>query len=449
MSSSDATFLPEEVIRKKRDRQPLTAHELKLFVDGTVSGAVSQGQIGAFTMAVYLNGMSREERIAYTLAMRDSGKVIDWSEIGLTGPTIIDKHSSGGVGDEKVSLIVAPLVAACGIHMPMISARGLGHTGGEIDLLDCIPGYDFTPPSDTFMRVVKDIGCAIIGPTPDLAPADRPIFYVRDVSATVESIPLITGSIMSKKLAAGINGLVMTVPFGSGAFMKNEAEARTLAESLIEVATGAKVPMVALISDLTQVLGDSVGNNLQILEIIAFLTGEFREARLLETVLALAAEILLMGGIEPTNEAARATALRRLDDGSATDRFARMVAAFGGPADLVQAPDRYLAHAPMVQPVYADQGGFVGDMDCFAIGMAMVSLGAGRTLPDQQLDHAVGLSGMTQTGSAIGPDRPICFVHARSVQAWDSAATAIRGAVKIRPEIPVEQPVIRGRLAGP
>ena len=299
------------------------------------------------------------------------------------------------------------------------------------------------------MRVVKDIGCAIIGPTPDLAPADRPIFYVRDVSATVESIPLITGSIMSKKLAAGINGLVMTVPFGSGAFMETEADARALAESLIEVATGAKVPMVALISDLTQVLGDSVGNNLQIREIIAFLTGEFRETRLLETVLALAAEILLMGGLVSSTDAARATALRRLDDGSATDRFTRMVEAFGGPADLVEAPGRYLATAPVVQPVYPDQAGLVGDMDCFAIGMAMVSLGAGRTLPDQKLDHAVGLSGMTRTGSAIGPDRPICLVHARSVEAWNRAATAIRRAVKIRQEIAVEQPVIRGRLASP
>jgi thymidine phosphorylase len=398
-------------------------------------------------MAVYFNGMSASERVAYALAMRDSGRVIDWSEVGLSGPTIIDKHSSGGVGDEKVSLIVAPLVAACGIHMPMISARGLGHTGGEIDLLECIPGYDIAPKSELFMRAVKEIGCAIIGPTADLAPADRPIFYVRDVSATVESIPLITGSIMSKKLAAGINGLVMTVPFGTGAFMKTEDRASELAASMLEVAYGAHVPMVALISDLTQVLGDAVGNAPQIHEIVRFLTNQHREPRLTETVLALATEILVMGGVAGTAAAAREIATRALDDGSAAERFARMVAALGGPTDLVDHPDKHLERAPVVAPVFATDTGIVQEMDCFAIGMAMVKLGAGRTKPDDKVDNAVGVSIMTQVGGPADKQTPLCLLHARTRSDWERAAAEIRAAIRLGPEHPRQMPVIRRRLA--
>ncbi len=440
-------FLPQEVIRKKRDGETLSRDEIVRFVDGTVSGSVGPSQIGAFTMAVYLNGMSRDERVAYALAMRDSGRVIDWSEIGLSGPTLIDKHSSGGVGDEKVSLIVAPLVAACGIHMPMISARGLGHTGGEIDLLDAVPGYDTAPPSGRFRQAVKDIGCAIIGPTADLAPADRPIFYVRDVSATVESIPLITGSIMAKKLAAGISGLVMTVPFGSGAFMKTEARAEELALSMIDVAAGVDVAMTALVSDLTQILGDAVGNVLQLHEIVRFLTGDYREPRLAETVLALAGEILVMGGLAATPDAARAEAQRRMDDGSAAECFGRMVAAFGGPADFVERPDRHLEQAPVRAPVFPATDGIIQDMDCYAIGMALVGLGAGRTLPDDPVDNAVGLSAMRSVGARVGASMPICLLHARNAAAWEAASTEIREAVRIGAEAPPPMPVIRKRLS--
>lgn len=446
MSVAHRPFLPQEVIRRKRDGEILEQADLKQFVDGTVSGAVSQAQIGAFTMAVYLNGMSRQERIDYTLAMRDSGRVIDWATVGLGGPAIIDKHSSGGVGDEKVSLIVAPLVAACGIHMPMISARGLGHTGGEIDLLEAIPGYNTVPTTDVFMNTVKDTGCAIIAPTPDLAPADKPIFYARDVCATVESIPLITGSIMSKKLAAGINGLVMTVPFGSGAFMKTEARAAELAESLLDVASGAGVPMTALISDLTQILGDNVGSGLQILEIIRFLTGEYREPRLLETVLALASDILVMGGLATNLETAREIAGQRLDDGSATDRFASMVVALGGPADLVDLPGRYIEDAPVIRPVYLQKTGFVSQMDCYAIGIALLAIGAGRTRPQDEIDHTVGASSFASIGSPIDATHPFCILHAPSKETWQRCAAAIEAAVECS-ELAMEPfPVIRLRL---
>ncbi len=245
-------FLPQEIIRIKRDGGILSAQQLQNFVAGVSSGSISEGQIGAFNMAVFLRGMSVDERVAFALAMRDSGDVCDWSNSGLPPSTItassiplstiIDKHSTGGVGDEKASLILVPLVAACGIHMPMISGRGLGHTGGEVDLLEAIPGYDIAPPLELFMATVRKIGCALIGPTPRLAPADAAIFKVRDVTATVESIPLITGSIMSKKLAAGIHGLVMTVNFGRGAFMQTVEQAQELAESMLGVASGAGGP---------------------------------------------------------------------------------------------------------------------------------------------------------------------------------------------------------------
>lgn len=442
---SDEMFVPQEVIRKKRDREDLSAAELKLFVDGTVSGAVSEGQIGAFTMAVYLNGMSRAERVAYTLAMRDTGRVIDWSEVGLSGPTIVDKHSSGGVGDEKVTLIVAPLVAACGIRIPNMSARGLGHTGGETDLLAAVPGYDFAPPSRIFMEAVRDIGCAVIGPTPELAPADNPIFRNRDVCSTVESIDLITGSIMSKKLAAGSNGLVMTVPFGTGAFMKTAARATDLADSLIDVANGVGIPMVALISDLTQILGDSVGNALQMHEVVRFLTGAYREPRLEETVLALAEEIVLMGGLAPDRAEARRLAAERLDDGEAARRFSRMIAAFGGPADFVERPEAHLPVAPVIGPVFPERDGIVQSMDCFAIGMAMVSLGAGRTRPDDPVDDAVGVSGVSRVGTAVGSARPLLTLHARSEQRWHAAAQAIRTAIAVGDATSETIPVIQAR----
>jgi thymidine phosphorylase len=397
-------------------------------------------------MAVYLNGMSRKERIDYTLAMRDTGQVLDWSTVDLQGPTIIDKHSSGGVGDEKVSLILAPLVAACGIHMPMISARGLGHTGGEIDLLEAIPGYDTVPETETFMATVKDIGFAIIAPTPALAPADKPIFYARDVCATVESIPLITGSIMSKKLAAGINGLVMTVPFGSGAFMKTEKRAKELAESLIDVASGAGVPMIALISDLTEVLGDSVGSGLQVLEVIRFLTGQHREPRLMETVLALAADILVMGGLAASPASARQVAEHRLLDGSAADRFGRMVMALGGPADLVEYPGKYIAGAPVIRPVFLRKSGFVRAMDCYAIGIALLSIGAGRTRPQDDIDHTVGASCFASVGSLVDATHPFCVLHAPSEASWHHCALAIEAAVECSELAMAPSPVIRLRL---
>ncbi len=336
-----SSFLPAQVIRAKRNGESLSDIAIHRFVEGIGSGEVSEAQIGAFTMACFLNGMTPQETAALTLAMRASGEVVDWSGSGLDPRTIIEKHSTGGTGDENVSLIVAPLVAACGVAMPMISARGLGHTGGEVDLMEAVPGAAIAPSTDVFRNAVIAAGAAIIGPTPQLAPADAAIYYVRDVTATVESIPLITASILSKKLAAGASGLVMSVNYGSGAFMSTYGEAEALAKSLIAVARLAGLPMVAPIVEMDEVMGDAIGSRLQLREVIGFLSGGKQESRIRALVMDLSAEILIMAGLADTQQEALDLAEARLADGSALNRFQRMIAALGGPQDLAANPDRY------------------------------------------------------------------------------------------------------------
>ena len=440
-------FLPQEIVRKKRDREELTAAEIGQFVEGIMDGGVDRSQIAAFTMAVYLHGMTPAEQVALTLAMRDSGTVLRWEAVEARGQRVMEKHSSGGVGDEKVTLIVVPLVAACGLIAPNISGRSLGHTGGELDLLEAIPGYQIQPTKERFRAAVEEVGGAIIGPTPDLAPADRAIFHVRDVTSTVESIPLIVSSILSKKLAAGAQGMVMTVPFGTGAFMRREQDAVDLATALIEVAGAAGLPMVALISDLEQVLGDAVGNALQIFEVIAFLQGTARESRLLEVVLTIAAEMVALAGVAAGMDEVRALVLARLEDGSAATRFARMVEALGGPADLMERPEAYLARAEVVEAVYPEAEGLVHGMDCWEIGMALVEMGAGRTQPEQTIDYAVGISGVAHVGDRVGSARPLCRLHARDLAQWERAAAALRRAYRIGEGAVTPEPVIRRRLA--
>jgi thymidine phosphorylase len=439
-------FLPQDVIRKKRDGEQLDAAALRAFVHGVTSGEVNQGQIGAFTMATYLNGMTVDEQVALTLAMRDSGTVLDWTPLLPPGSRVIEKHSSGGVGDEKVTLLVLPVVAACGVFAPNISGRSLGHTGGELDLLEAIPGYTIEPPSETFMHTVRDAGTAIIGPTADLAPADRMIFHVRDVTATVESIPLIVSSILSKKLAAGPDGMVMTVPFGSGAFMRDEADAVQLATALVDVARAAGLPIVALISDCDSVLGDAVGNALQIREVIAFLNGVQQEHRLREVVLTIAAEIVLLAGAAPTLASAAALVAEKLADGSAARRFASMVDALGGPADLMDDPDRYLERAAIIAPVYAETPGSVTRMDCFRIGMALVTIGAGRVNPEDRIDFSVGISNVVRVGDDVDERTPLCLLHARTQTQWEYAAGELRAAFHLGAKASPAA-LFRGRLA--
>jgi thymidine phosphorylase len=432
-------MIPAEVIRRKRDGHALRSDEIEFVVRGITDGSLSDAQVGALAMALFLNGMEPTERVALTEAMRDSGTVIPWD----ADRPVVDKHSTGGVGD-KVSLMLAPIVAACGGAVPMISGRGLGHTGGTLDKLDSIPGYDTTPDVETLKRVVREAGCAIVGQTGDLAPADRRLYAIRDATGTVESIPLIVASILSKKLAAGLDALVMDVKVGSGAFMEERHEADELALALVEVAGGAGLPTVALITDMHQVLGSTAGNALEVREAIDFLTGA-QESRLHEVTLSLAASLLVQGGLADDEDTAGAAAQDALDSGAAAETFARMVAALGGPADLMERPDDHLATAPVQRPVIAD--GVVTGMDCRAVGLVITGLGGNRARETDAIDPAVGLSDVAPVGTALGPDRPLAIVHARDAARAEQAERALRAAVRLGELAPTERPVVAGRVA--
>ena len=341
--------------------------------------------------------------------MRDSGTVLEWD---LDRP-VLDKHSTGGVGD-KVSLILAPILAACGAAVPMISGRGLGHTGGTLDKLDSIPGYASTPATEVIRRVVREAGCAIVGQTADLAPADRRLYAVRDATGTVESIPLIVASILSKKLAEGLDALVLDVKTGSGAFMAAREDADALAQALVEVANGAGLKTVALITDMDEVLGTTAGNALEVRESIDHLTGASREPRLHEVTVALAAAALVQARLARGRRAgARDRSRRVLDDGSAAERFATMVAALGGPADLLESPGSHLPHACVTRPVAPERPGYVVGVDARAVGLVVTGLGGNRRREDDTIDYAVGLSHVAPIGAEVGPDRPLAIVHAR------------------------------------
>jgi thymidine phosphorylase len=422
-------MLPQEIIRKKRDGGTLDAAEIRFLIDGLTSGSVSEGQVAAFAMAVFFRGMEMPERIALTRAMKESGTVLDWRGLNLPGP-VIDKHSTGGIGD-KVSLMLAPILAACGGFNPMISGRGLGHTGGTLDKLDSIPGYRSQPDLATFRKVVKDVGCAVIGQTDDLAPADRRLYAIRDVTATVESIPLITASILSKKLAAGLDALVMDVKTGSGAFMPELAGARDLARSIVDVANGAGLKTAALITDMNQALGSSVGNAVEILEAIDYLTGKHRERRLHEVTVALAGELLALSGLAVHAEAGRAKAEKALGNGEPAEIFARMVSALGGPRDLMQHPGTYLQPAPVVRPCFPVRDGTITRIDARAVGIAVVGLGGGRRRAEDKIDHRVGLTEVLGLGESASAHRPLATIHAASEGAAEAAAAELRAAFTV------------------
>ena len=432
-------FPPQEVIRAKRDGAILPDDAIAAFVAGIGDGTVSEGQAAAMAMAVCLNGMTARERVALTRAMTASGRVLEWPDLGRP---ILDKHSTGGVGD-KVSLVLAPIMAACGAAVPMISGRGLGHTGGTLDKLDSIPGYDTAPGVDTFQRIVADVGCAIIGPTDDLAPADRRLYAIRDVTATVESVALITASILSKKLAAGLDGLVMDVKTGNGAFMAEMAAAREVADSIVTTAAGAGLPARAVITDMSQVLGDTAGNALEVGEAVAYLTGARREPRLHEVVTTLCRELLLLGGLADDSAAAEAAVEAALDGGAASESFQRMVAASGGPADFVEGHDRYLPRAPVVMAAEVETDAWVGAVETRSVGLAVLALGGGRTGAGRPIDHAVGISEVAGPGDRVGPGRPLALVHARTDLDAAGAVAALRSAVELASAPPpVAGPVV-------
>jgi thymidine phosphorylase len=433
-------FLPQEIIRKKRDGGILTAEEIRFFVRGITDNNVTEGQIAALAMAVYFNDMNMDERVAFTLAMRDSGQVMEWKSLGLPGP-VVDKHSTGGVGD-VVSLMLGPMIAACGGFVPMISGRGLGHTGGTLDKFDSIPGYCTVPDPELFRKVVREVGVAIIGQTAQLAPADKRFYSIRDITATVESVAMITGSILSKKLSAGLDALVMDVKVGSGAFMPTYEKSVELAESIVNVGNGAGTRTSAILTGMNESLCPVAGNALEVRMAMDYLSGVSRPARLHEVTMALCAEMLVISGISKMHDEANARLQAALDSGAAAERFARMVAALGGPADLMERPDAYLEKAPVVVPVPALESGYAAATDCRALGLSVVSLGGGRTRPQDPIDFAVGLSGLVELGQQVEAGQALAFVHARTQAAAEQAVRQVQGAYRIALEKPAAEPMI-------
>jgi thymidine phosphorylase len=435
-------MIPQEIIRRKRDGETLSADDIQAFIASLAEGRLSEGQIGAFAMAVWFKGMGRDEVVALTMAMARSGDLLSWADMDRP---IADKHSTGGVGD-NVSLMLAPIAAACGLAVPMISGRGLGHTGGTLDKLESIPGYLITPDAALFRKVVKEAGCAIIGQTGALAPADGKLYAVRDVTATVDSIPLITASILSKKLAAGLETLVLDVKVGNGAFMASREDAERLATSLVEVANGAGVKTSALFTDMNQPLADAVGNAVEIRNCLDFLAGRKTGTRLETVVLAFAADMLTSSGIASSLEDGERRAADALSSGRAAEIFGRMVHMLGGPADLLERPDAYLPLAPSIVPVVALQAGWLSACDAREIGMAVIDLGGGRRHPDDRIDHRVGFTDLLPLGTRVERGDLIGMVHAATDASANAAANALQANYNISDRAPVLPAVISKRL---
>lgn len=442
-----AAPLPQELLRRKRDGEALAAAELAVIATGLADGSLSDAQAAAFAMAVYFRGMTPDERTALTLAMRDSGGVLDWRGESLPGP-VLDKHSTGGVGD-LVSLPLGPMLAACGAFVPMISGRGLGHTGGTLDKLGAIPGYDVQPDEATLRRVVREAGVAIVGAGERLAPADRRLYAIRDVTATVDCLPLIVASILSKKLAAGLDGLVLDVKAGNGAVRPAAAAARELAAALVGTARQAGLRCAALVTGMSQPLARSAGNALELREALAMLAGRPADPRLLEVTLALGARLLALGGVVADEATACGRLERALAGGAAAERFARMVAGLGGPADLLERPDRHLATAPVVVDVPAPVGGYVTHIDTRALGLVVVALGGGRTRPGAPIDPRVGLDQIRPLGTRVVAGEPLARVHAADQAAAGRARASVLAAFGLAGAPPPGDPAVIERMDAP
>ncbi len=417
-----------EIIRAKRDGKAIPAAELAALVDGFTRGRVPEYQMAAFCMAVFFRGMDGAEVRALTDAMLRSGDVLDLSDIPGAK---VDKHSTGGVGD-KVSLALAPLAAACGVKVPMISGRGLGHTGGTLDKLEAIPGFRVDLPVERFRALVGEVGACLVGQTERLAPADRKLYALRDVTATIESIPLIAASIMSKKLAEGIDALVLDVKVGSGAFMKRVEDARALARTLAEIGRGMGKKVTALLTAMDQPLGRAVGNALEVAEVIELLGGG-GPADLRELTVELTAEMLVLGGAARDLAAARGSVSRAIADGRGLAKLEQIVAAQGGDASAVRDPAR-LPRAPRTYDVAAPATGFVEAIDAEAIGLAAVALGAGRARLEDRIDPAVGIVVHRKLGDRVERGEPLCTVHEGDRgEPRDRIAARLGGAWRIGP----------------
>ena len=405
-------FLPQELIRKKRDGASLNEAEIGFLVQGISDGSLTDAQLGAFAMAVFKCGMSMNERVDLTRHMMNSGDTLQWSQLELDGP-VVDKHSTGGVGD-KISLMLAPIVAACGGYVPMVSGRGLGHTGGTLDKLESIPGYDGTPNNSKFQSLVKKVGCAIIGQTANLAPADQRFYATRDVTATVESIDLITASILSKKLASGLDALVMDIKTGNGAFAADYKMAQELAQSIANVSNQSGVPTSCLITDMNQVLGHSVGNATEVTECLDFLVNpKDANTRLITLTIELSAYMLQLSGLEKDLDIARKKSQDALNSGQAASIFGKMIYELGGPIDLLEKPNKHLNPMPIISPVKSKVSGYISEIDVRAVGLSMIHLKAGRTRSTDPIDHGVGLSEIVSVGQWVSKGDTLAMAHCR------------------------------------
>ena len=429
------------VLARLRHGQPLQADDLVWVAGALADGQISDAQAGAFAMGVCARGLGEAERVALTLAMRDSGTVLEWD---LPGP-VLDKHSTGGVGD-CVSLVLAPALAACGAYVPMISGRGLGHTGGTLDKLEAIPGLVTQLDAPRFREVVDAAGCAIVSASAEIAPADKRLYAVRDVTSTVDSLDLITASILSKKLAGGLEGLVLDVKVGSGAFMKDMDEARALAQALVGTANAAGCKTSALITDMSQPLAPSLGNALEVAEVMAVLTDAPR-GPLAEISAALGGVLLADAGLAEDVQAGADAIVAALRDGRAADRFGRMIAGMGGPVQFVDNWRRFLPEATVIREVTAREDGCVAAIDGEALGLAVVDLGGGRRVESDLVDPAVGIARVARLGQEVRKGQPLAVVHAARPDAADKAAAVIRTAIHLTSTAPSERPdLIRERI---
>jgi thymidine phosphorylase len=440
-------LLPQEVIRTKRDGGNLNQQQIQFFVDGLVDQHFNDAQVGSMAMAIFQQGMNTQEITWLTHAMMNSGDVLHWrGEYTLNGP-IVDKHSTGGVGD-KVSFMLAAIVAACGAFVPMVSGRGLGHTGGTSDKLESISGFNVQPSTDKFQQIVKDLGFAIISQTDNIAPADKRLYGIRDVTATVESIPLITASILSKKLSAGLDALVMDIKVGNGAMMTDIKQATALAQSIVNVANHAGVKTQAIITDMNQVLGASAGNALEIIETIDYLTGKHQEPRLHQVVLALAKAMLVNTKLAENDKSAKKMVDNALSSGKAAQVFAKMISALGGDINLLEQPWKSMKKAAVIKDVVAHKQGFIHAMQTRDIGMSIVAMGGGRLSNGQAIDHSVGFDQILPVGTFVNSGDIIARVHASSEDMANEASKQYLDAIEFAEQLNEIPPVIYQTING-
>ncbi len=428
------------ILAQLRAGAALSADQLTWMAQGLADGSVSDAQAGAFAMGVCQRGLDDAGRVALTLAMRDSGQVMTWD---VPGP-VLDKHSTGGIGD-CVSLVLAPALAACGAYVPMISGRGLGHTGGTLDKMEAVPGVSVALDEARFRSVVADAGCAIVGATGNIAPADKRLYAVRDVTATVDSLDLITASILSKKLAGGLQALVLDVKAGSGAFMKNTDAARALARALVDTANASGCKTTAIISDMSQPLAPSLGNALEVAEVMRVLRGDARGA-LVDITVALGGVLLEAGGLAQDVQAGAEAIDAAIRDGRAAERFGRMIAAMGGPVHFVENWARFLPEANVIREVKAPHSGYVSAIDGEALGLSVVALGGGRAVESDVVDPSVGLQNVIRLGSRVEAGQPLAVVHAARSDAADRAAKEVRTAITMAAEAPQIPDLIQERI---